>query len=724
MRAITKIALVTVLAGATTAEGCGQVPVDTVGGFPPAGVIRGTVLYDGPLPCSQGGHVVGNAILFVFDARNPPPPAGLANTAVNFGVVPGDALFHDSPVTQGAAKVCPPAETGTHHASAPFAISPMPPGAYVIQAFFDYTGNFVATLAPRNLPEADDVGGGYVDLDEATSLVPDVSATPTVDGDGGSVYPLEPARANPNYAPTFLPVNVGVPGAVPPTSHHGVPEFSMPPEGFLADNVNVTIGARLSLSRPYFYPEGVVLPSGQSNANVTIDPEAPSSAGRPADLQKTAQNPSGNVDFIPVLSFPQDILVYAQPTASAIANFAHGGRALLDGYQAGFPQLTLHAGVPSAEQRVAGDTVDPRDPFHLQLGLPNPPPGAAPGGNGGLFVWWNRCDGLPGCQPDLEDFIPESDQIYRMWPLVVLAKIEDLPRTEAQPSSVDPASIVAQGADAAAPVVIIQGITLFEDSLVATTTSASLLTRGTVGPPGAAPSRVSDHVSAMVRPSTLCLDPRAPDNGGILVTPGASIDPKTESILGPYPPNDSIDGASGEPGIVIDAHVLSNPQLSKLVNRAAAGSTNGLLAGCLPTGRYEINLVYPTGQAWTTPNAAGACEAGEGKTIFTGTTAGSGLLGRCATKPRPALYSQGTRAVVEITPTTSPTNCRSAHPTDGSIPAVPFACTALCADPHLDSTASVPCSVCLDGSRDPEAVPPCSAPLQASATTAPARSAK
>src|SRR5580704_17691527 len=76
----------------------GTIPDGTgLGEFPVAGVIRGNVVYNGPPPCTQSGQVVGNAIVFVFDRRNPPPPAGIATTAVNFGVVSGDALFADLP---------------------------------------------------------------------------------------------------------------------------------------------------------------------------------------------------------------------------------------------------------------------------------------------------------------------------------------------------------------------------------------------------------------------------------------------------------------------------------------------------------------------------------------------------------------------------------------------------------------------------------------------------
>src|SRR5207249_3258062 len=71
---------------------CTDAPVDDARSdrrlFPPGGVIRGTVTYVGPRPCSREGHIVGNAVILVFDRRNPPPPRGLAPAAVNFVAVP------------------------------------------------------------------------------------------------------------------------------------------------------------------------------------------------------------------------------------------------------------------------------------------------------------------------------------------------------------------------------------------------------------------------------------------------------------------------------------------------------------------------------------------------------------------------------------------------------------------------------------------------------------
>jgi hypothetical protein len=698
MHAISKLAPIILVGGAALLTACQSVAVDTSGGgVPPAGVIRGAVNYIGPPPCSQNGHVVGNAVLLVFDARNPPPPAGLGATAVNFGVVPGDTLFRDWPVTAGATKVCPDPSSPVQTVSAPFAISPMDPGAYVIQAFFDYTGNFFATFKFRQLPEATDVGGGYLDLIDAQKLVP--IATTTDAGTTVSTYVEQ--QANPNYLPHFLPVGIGTPGPTPSTSLWGVPTFTMPNTGYLADNVTVTIAARLGLSRPYFYPTGV------TQAQPPIAPAVFSvndeSDVIPAAPVKTPANPSGNVNFVPVLSFPQDVQIYAQPST-----LGAGKPGVLDQFQGALPMLQLVAGVPSAEQPAAAESVLPAYPFHMQLGIANAPPSYAPGGNGGIFVWWNAnhttedCGGDPTCTADPQadlDFIVESPgKVFRMWPLVVLAKLQDLPPPQGtpQPNPNDIDALIAQGTDLKQPVVIIQGITLFKDTVVSTVNQQLA---GGVGyqpltyPDLAGKTNLEPHVSVLVRPSTLCLDPRAPDNGGVLVATGQITNGQ---ILGTFPPADTKETI---PPVVIDSQNLSNPQLAKLINHRLG--SNGLLGGCLPTGRYQINLVYPTGQAWTTPNETGSCASAEGLSVLTSNP------GTCKIKPRPVLRSQGTRAVVEITAAADPNNCKAG----ATVPPVPFACTSLCPDPNLDPTTTPPCGTCLDKTLDPKSSPPCSAGL-------------
>jgi hypothetical protein len=120
----------------------------------------------------------------------------------------------------------------------------------------------------------------------------------------------------------------------------------------------------------------------------------------------------------------------------------------------------------------------------------------------------------------------------------------------------------------------------------------------------------------------------------------------------------------------------------------------------LPKGRYEINVVYPDGQAWTVPNEAGACSGDEGSTNYTGLT--------CTLKARPILQSQGNRAVVEIVGPTNPANCQNAGPAasptftastvpiNGQAPAVPVACLPRCCqfpstDPACVGQAAIAC---------------------------------
>jgi hypothetical protein len=539
------------------AMACATVPVDTGTGIVmPQGVIQGTVLYQGPHPCSSEGHIVGNAILLFFDKGDPPPPEGIASTAVNFGVVAGDNLFVNEPRYNGPATYCPldHGETGTLTASAPFAVSPFVAGTYIVEAFFDYTGDFLPTFKFRELPEKGDIGGGYIDTTDALMHAGDV-----------------------NYEPIFLPIVVGVPasqagdGSVAPDGGGEGPDggsLAIPASGYVANNITVSMGEVLPLARPYFYPKGGAL--------------------RPAATMMTPANPTANPDYVPIATMAQDIHVLAsppKPTASTAAEL-----------QASFVPVTLEAGVPEAE---IADATNSTMPFHFQLSSGDP---------NSLFIWYS------GAQ------IPENALVPSLYPQVVFTKLIDDPM-----HTKDPQSIIEQtpSSTSPGPVVVLLGITLDStDNLLHTVLNPL--------PTSPGPATASDHVTALISPAAICVDPGNPAAGATLVTP---------FLTGTV---------AGSPGKMAD---LFNLTMVTAALKPVFGNVT-VVQGCLPTGRYAINLVYPTGQAWTVPNETGSCAASEGMLDYTGSPSQCSIVP--ANEPaRPVLYSQGTRGVVEIVPSST-----------------------------------------------------------------------
>jgi hypothetical protein len=534
---------------------CGTVPDETDPPpegqlVQPEGVIRGTLVYSGPHPCSSSGHIVGSAILFAFDRQNPPPPKGLASTPVNFGVVTGDVLFANEPRTADAAKYCPSEHgiTDTITASAPFAISPVAAASYILEAFYDSTGDFLPTFKFRDLPEQGDVAGG--DINTADALLPTNAG-------------------NLDYQPQFLPVDVGtleaLPDGEPPSV---VPNYTMPATGFVADNVTVTLGEVLTLARPYFFPSGSQQPFDAMNS-ATFQPGPPLENGTaPAPDMGSAD--LGNAHYAPVLTIPQDLEVYAPPIVNNQAN--------LDNYESRFPHLVLQGGLPSAEQALA---TSPSQPFHFQL----PPSG------GGPFSLWQDAAFSATAQAWVPLLIPEGQSIPSIWPLVVLTKLVDDPT-----HTVDPASLTQQGS-ASAPVVVLQGITLLGQgsSLLSNTISAAT-GDALLDASGRPKVMTQSQMTALLRPSVICFDSlfdsSNPDKRGTVVTP--------------YKLGLSADLPAGSPDTAIVApSALESPQLAALVKPQP-------LEACLPVGRYAINVVYPDGQAWTVPNEAGGCAPTEG----------------------------------------------------------------------------------------------------------------
>ena len=383
------------------AVGCGGVPDDPGARiFPPKGVIRGTVSYRGPHPCSRAGHIVGNAIILVFDRRSPPPPTGFASEAVNFADVTGDALFGNEPRYTGSDLYCPVESgiTDTISASAPFVVAPIDGGSYELHAFFDYTGNFLPEFTIRDLPEQGDIGGGDVD---------------TVDA-------LEPVNAgNPNYLPDFLPIDVGVP-QLPSAST--IPDFVIPDEGFVADNVSVTIGAPLASTRPYFYAQGVQtsFDLGAMTLASTIGQSSSEPAGGTVGIGGATET---DPNSLPILTIPQDIGVLAPPLNVSQSSSYY--------FESQFPHIRLAWGVPVGELAAATGS-----PFNMQVA----PFGQGPEGDG-LLVWQSAT-----LDPNTQQYVPQDiaeGSVPRLWPQVVLTKLA--------PSSM---------ASPAGPIVVILGITL------------------------------------------------------------------------------------------------------------------------------------------------------------------------------------------------------------------------------------------------------------------------
>jgi hypothetical protein len=439
------LAFVTSLAAA-----CTDVPIDDSRDdkrlFEPRGVIRGTVTYIGPRPCSKDGHIVGNAVLLVFDRRNPPPPAGIATGSVNFVAVPGDVIFTNEPRSVGPDLYCPDDPTPIT-AAAPFAISPFDGGSYMIAAFYDRRGRFWPTFGFRDLPEAGDLAGGYVDLDDARVHAGD-----------------------PNHLPVYLPVNVGTPQGEQTATK--IPDYTIGPNGYVADNIAVTIGSVVPFTRPYFHPDGA------------------EKIGTPA---ASDANPNGDPYAVPVVAMTQDHHILAPPSVPSPKTLA--------AYQQSFRSVSLVWGVAKGEVDPA---TDPNQPFGLQL------PPLPPNGKGGLLVFSRGVS------------IPENKGIPALWPAVGLVKLADDPLRKA-----DPQSLIVQGIPEETnitgappkPIIVLQGITLDGDSIGQTL----------VGPVASAPSTAAlrDHVTVLLRPAVLCFDPRRVDLGGLLVTPfltGTSAD--------------------------------------------------------------------------------------------------------------------------------------------------------------------------------------------------------
>jgi hypothetical protein len=245
------------------------------------------------------------------------------------------------------------------------------------------------------------------------------------------------------------------------------------------------------------------------------------------------------------------------------------------GTEASFIRLVARAGFPESERQAAAGS-----PFFFPVGSTAEPP----------FFFFTRQDVNRDGLRDDQDTIPEG-VVPALAPMALLSLRED-------------------DLHARVPVVLMQAITL-RDNLISTVFTAPDL--AVPGP----------EAILALRPAAICLDPRLPDQEGVLVLTHPT------------------DGA-GNP-------LIADPTPVVAALSAQFGRPMRVEIGCLPQGRYAVNILYETGQAWTIPNEAGVCGEGE-------LPSADGAI--CGTRPRLASQS----VAVTVGEPTDPGYCEANPP--------------------------------------------------------------
>lgn len=106
----------------------------------------GTGRIEGSVVVSSAAR--GDAVIFLFDAAKPPPPAG-TGSPLTFTVVSRAEIFGEAP--------------GSGPFTAPFAFSLVKPGAYLIRGLIDANADFIPWYKVTADANAGDIGGAAVD---------------------------------------------------------------------------------------------------------------------------------------------------------------------------------------------------------------------------------------------------------------------------------------------------------------------------------------------------------------------------------------------------------------------------------------------------------------------------------------------------------------------------------------------------------------------------------
>lgn len=520
-------------------------PLQNPGVLGPRGIIRGAVTYVGPPPCIRDGEIEGTVILLVFDAANPPPPDGLASTALNFATIPGEALFAKYPrpadgpgsKAQPGTSLCPSVDAPAVTASASYAIAQLPAGRFQVRSFYSRQTRFNPLFNFANLPLAGDVAGGA----------------------------LADIRSGERR---FATIQVGL-------EQDG--KLQIPPSGFVADGVAVVLGLTLRTTRPYFHVE-----YGRSVAyDVAPGTATAKDYGSDYGTQRTVIEGDA-VAALGAITLPQDHASTSEPG---------GGDNLFFTAQRSFPQIRFKYGFPGSKDDPATTPADawlakravPSNPFGDGRARPfynlDPLEFAAEIPTSGGFVLTRNVtpDGQPEILRDNER-LEDIGKIADLFPSVVLSKLLD----DGEGNVILPPRAQTD------PIVVIQTITLRNRGggdgpglMIATSETGDLgdASEALAKPNG---TELVTGFTAMVRPSVVCIDPQVALQG-TLVTP-LETDPNPNNV---------------------GSQLVSRERVLKY----RANRVKDVAFGCLPPGVYSINVVYPTGQAWSFPNLSGHCSA-------------------------------------------------------------------------------------------------------------------
>jgi hypothetical protein len=246
----------------------------------PAGVVKGMVLYSGPVPCTESGHVVGNANLLLFDTRLLPPPDGLGTRSSRLAVVQGDVLFHDLLSTiyfdPSGARYCPPAGLPNVTVSSAFELGPVDPSVYQMRAFYDYDGDFHPSFRFSNLPTLGDVAGGAIS--NATAAL--AGAKPVY----SQLTIGEPTKAD-------VDADVELKKRCATWTLADGTRYCVKPEGQVLENVSVALALPLPTQRPFFHVAQLQPPAATPDGAKPAAIENPDKVSLAADFHVANASP-------------------------------------------------------------------------------------------------------------------------------------------------------------------------------------------------------------------------------------------------------------------------------------------------------------------------------------------------------------------------------------------------------------------------------------------------